>query len=590
MQQYPRSSGRRENPPGFEAEAEASTSHQSSGVVPLQRASATLPAYDQRPLLNQTGTQSPFDETPPYSPRLPTDSSLPQSPLAQSPYQEEGPFIYPSNTNAASRAEVTSPTAMQELGANRDRGRSFVRGNEESPVILPTRHSYHEELEHPPDRYTDSDPAVLDPDGAGVDPDDHPMSVIPEDPDPAEHETTTQGHSIVDVRSTPNTRPASTASSLNHLELHRWHSSSSSIDHSGGELPSPAFAATTSSLPIQSGAVLSPVPTRISRPTTGENSRQQSSRASSPSQPPTPSETPLPTATGTARDRRSMSPAVALANSRARRASAGPSGAAAGSPMGRGGSRDHSPSRERSGHTTNHRFSLSAVTHMLREVSQEVRDAVGGSSRERRSRSRATERPSAILSHSRAPSFIDDRPSPGASTSGAFARGYGRGGLGSQERNSRRSRTRDHEQDRNEHSRARRRDVDDDDELVGRRGRDVTVNPIGDAYHSESASKVSTDGWKEFRKGETYHLGYQFTYDIYVGSQLLPSPQRHVYIPNLVCYTPGSSSVFTLRLWISLVPPESYGSSRRNFCSQVDLSSRCQSNILFITRLHRRSG
>lgn len=412
-----------------------------------------------------------------------------------------------------------------------DRGRSFLRGTRDTPDELQHRNSH--QHEYSPGHQADGGSRVLAPE-AGVE--DHLMPVIPEDPptvprSPAPDVAAAPGGATVDVFSTPSTQPPSAAGSLDSLDLRRWPSTSSSTGRSVAE-PSRGVNETTLSLPtpLGTGGALhatiqastntqSPLTVTqqnsisiVSSPSTNSNSQRHIIPAS-----------PFPHQSASAR--RSLSNTSterAVDNYRITRTH---------DVNVNGG--DRSPSRGRHGH--NSRFSLSSVTSILREVSQDVRDAVGlgqnnyatssSGSRGRRSGSRTSQGreprgPAATSSLNRV-SPLPEAQGPLSTVTTppldphpeSFMRNYGRGGVGSGDREGTRSRTRDSESEGG-HPRpsqgflSRMLDGEDDDESEGRRGRDVTVNPLGDASHFDSEVPPKNEGWKEFRKGKGYLYFY----------------------------------------------------------------------------------
>lgn len=502
ISEFPRSSNAASNTQPSEAPSRTTTRE---SPVPSrhnsERAASVQPTRDPRPLHTPTSSsgtpynaqglpQTPRGETPPYTPRTPRES-LPSTPLAQSPIRAHG---FPEELTA------TAPTSSQDASLTRDRGRTFTRVDAIETGSQAQHAAYEREYDHPPDRYPES--VALDPEG-GIDEEDHPISVIPEDPDPVEH---AHLQSTVNVRSNPTTGPPSAASSVNNIDLTHVQSSLSSSEHSGDVV---STLDATRSLP---NVDMSRIPSHSysnhsQRPSLAPLSRQTSSQRSSTS--PATTTRPLPVSTNSL-DRQS-SPTTSSNSvhiNRARTASGAPG--------------DQSPSR---GSGRHNRFSFSAVTHILREVSQDMRDAVGiGSShhnagtsgsergRDRRSRSRAPETPRNL---SRVGSRADDVPAaplsptttlgggnqPWTPASEGFVRAYGRGGAGSLDRDHTRSRTRGegrHPADRE----SRERYVYPEEE-DGRRGRDATVNPLGDAAPATPVEpKAKHASWKEFSRGE----------------------------------------------------------------------------------------
>lgn len=478
-----------------------------------QRAASALPGFERRtlqiPAINNAGP-SP-DPTPPYTLR-PDDRTR----FAQTPLREVAPYTSHSlsdrNDNAEHSADVVA------LG---DRGRSFRRLNRETPSEVQHRRSYHE---HSPGRYTDNDFAL------DLDAEDHPMPAIPEDlsieslsePSTPPMAAGPSG-ATVDVRSTPSTQPPSAVDSLDSLELHHWSSPPSSIGHVGA-MASQDANATTVSLPALLGTTGSlyahasaPVQVSANARSSLTVTQQNSIRGSSSFGPASPSLTPPstpqmtrrgPSATPSTDNQQMLSPNSSLQNPPA--------------------IRTHSANRsERSSSRHGHgsRFSLGSMTQILREVSQDVRDAVGighhshaTSSRGRRSSSRAsqgrgeTRGLTTPLSLNRPVSLPEDQEpimaSPLSPHSEGFVRGYGHGGAGSGDREGTRSLTRDSEWDggrrrrRPSHGFLSRMFDGDDDGSERRRGRDVTVNPLGDASHFDSEVPPKNEGWKEFRKGK----------------------------------------------------------------------------------------
>lgn len=482
-----------------------------------QRAASAQPSHDSRlfhvsapttgtPYNAQGLPQTPRGQTPPYTPRTPRES-LPSTPLAQSPIRTEGTYDFLEESITA------ASTSSLDVSLTRDRGRTFTRADAGGPIDTGSQTlsaAYEREHDHPPDRYPES--VALDPEG-GIDEEDHPISVIPEDPDPVE-----QGHLLptVNVRSNPTTGPPSAASSVNNMDLAHLQSSSSSFEQRT-DPTSPLDA--TRSLPTLPNVDMFRIPSHnhsnhSQRPSLVPLSRQTSSQRSSTS--PAPTTRPLPPSSSSLDRQSSPTSSNSVHINRARTASGAPG--------------DQSPSRGR-----HNRFSFSAVSHILREVSQDMRDAVGMGShhgggsergRERRSRSRA-ETPRNL---SRVGSRADDvtvPPTPLSPTStlgqGAsgpwtpagdgFVRAYGRGGAGSLDRDHTRSRTRG--EGRHPADRSRERYAGDQEEEDGRRGRDATVNPLGDAAPATpTESKAKHASWKEFSRGEHVLKSHSLTHSM----------------------------------------------------------------------------